>query len=46
MVVGKWVELPKQETRVVNVTVTLVMLTVLLPILHVLCIRWYTLSLR
>lgn len=40
---GDLVVLPQQETFVVNVVIVLVMLTLLLPLLHALCVRWYVL---
>ena len=42
MVVGDWVDLPQQETLVVNVIVTLAILILFLPALHALCVRLYT----
>lgn len=46
LVVGEWVDLPQQETLVLNVALVLLILIILLPLLHALCIRWYTLVLR
>ena len=43
ILVGDWVVLPQQETFVVNVVAALFVLIMLLPLLHMLCVRWYTL---
>lgn len=43
LVVGDLVNLPQQETFVVNVAASLVILIILLPLLHAVCVRWYVL---